>query len=97
MEIKVEIVRLLESREGKSQKSGESWHINTYLCETYDQFKLNKFTFDVFGEERIKRLALKEGNSYTIYFDLNGREYQGKWYTSIRVYDARLIEEGKKA
>lgn len=54
------------------------------------------FVFDVFDgmDGRINRLGIEAGKEMTIYFDIDAHEYQGKWFNTIRAYDARSEEGG---
>ena len=43
--------------------------------------------FDFFGE-RADQYPLAVGDEVTLSFDIESREYQGRWYTSIRGWKA---------
>lgn len=42
--------------------------------------------FSVFGEDKIKLYTLAVGSEVIVSFDINAREYNGKWYNDIRAW-----------
>lgn len=81
MEIKGKIINVLPEISGVS-KSGNSWKKREYVLETMDNFP-KKVHFDLFGE-RADQYPLTAGEVVTLSFDIESREYNGRWYTSIR-------------
>ena len=43
--------------------------------------------FTVFGEDKIKQLNIQNGEDLTIQFDIDAREYNGRWYNDFRAYN----------
>ena len=43
--------------------------------------------FNVFGEENLNRFNIQEGQELTVSFDVNAREYNGRWFNDIRVWN----------
>ena len=43
--------------------------------------------FNLFGEDRIKQFNIQNGEELTIQFDIDAREYQGRWFNDIRAYN----------
>ena len=86
MELNGKIIFILPAQSGVSQKSGNSWMTQTYVLETEGQYP-KKVPFEVFGEDRIKQFNIQLGDEATIQFDIEGSEYQGKWYTRIKCYN----------
>lgn len=85
MEVKGKIIQKLEPVSGTS-KAGNQWSKQEYVLETLDSFP-KKIFFDFFGE-RAKQYPLNVGDTVTLSFDIESREYQGRWYTSIRGWKA---------
>ena len=56
-----------------------------YVLETLDQYP-RKVHFEVFGEERIKQNPCDIDQLVTVSFDIESREFNGRWYTSIRAW-----------
>lgn len=95
MEIQGRIVAVLAQRNGTSAR-GTDWALQEYVLETHDQYS-KKVCFEVFGADRIARFGVRVGQEVTVFFDLESREWQGKWFTSVRAYDVRLVEGGVTA
>lgn len=87
MEITGKIIAVLPERSGVSARSGAEWRCATYVLETMEQYP-RKMCFEVFGSDRIQQLNIQPGQSYTISFDIDAREYQGRWFNSIRAWKA---------
>ena len=77
-------------------KSGTSergpWKIAGYVLETMESFPKHIY-FEVSDgmDNRIARLNIKKGKRMKIFFDINARNYEGRWYNSIRAFDAKEI------
>ncbi|MBD5298191.1 MAG: DUF3127 domain-containing protein [Bacteroides sp.] len=85
MEIKGKIIFALPEVSGVS-KSGNNWKKREYVLETVETYP-KKVHFDFFGE-RADQYPLNVGDNITLSFDIESREYQGRWYTSIRGWKA---------
>ncbi len=86
MEIKGKIIAVMEKRSGVAQQSGKAWATQDYVIETINEQYPKRCVFNVFGEENIKKFALEAGKVVTIHFDINAREYNGRWYNDIRAW-----------
>ena len=69
-----------------TSKTGNPWNKQEYVLETIETYP-KKVHFDFFGE-RANQYPLNEGDTITLSFDIESREYQGRWYTSIRGWKA---------
>ncbi|MCC8070633.1 MAG: DUF3127 domain-containing protein, partial [Bacteroidales bacterium] len=85
MEIKGKIIVDLGLQQGTS-KAGNPWKKHEYVLETQETYP-RKIHFDFFGE-RAEQYPLAVGDAVTLSFDIESREYQGRWYTSIRGWKA---------
>lgn len=81
MEIKGKIILALPEVSGTS-KAGNAWKKREYVLETQETYP-RKVHFDFFGE-RVDQYPLNVGDVVTLSFDIESREYNGRWYTSIR-------------
>lgn len=90
MEITGIITHQLPVREGTT-KTGTPWKIASFVLETLESYPKH-MAFDVSDgtSGRIDRLNITVGKKYTVYFDIDAHSYDGKWFNSIRAYDARL-------
>lgn len=84
MEITGKIIVVLPERGGVS-KTGNEWKTQEYVLETHDQYP-RRVCFNVFGADKIAQFAIKEGDELTVSFDINCREYQGRWFNDIRAW-----------
>lgn len=66
-------------------RAGRAWKKRFYVVETQDTYP-RKVAFTVFGEDRVNEMEnrISEGMLVRVSFDLESREYNGRWYTSIR-------------
>lgn len=88
MELEGKIIKVLEERGGVSARTGTPWKVKSYVLEVQDsnsQFP-RRMVFDVFGEERINNMNIQEGQDLRVSFDIDAREYQGRWFNSIRAW-----------
>lgn len=91
MELSGKIIAILEKRAGVAKSTGNPWAVQSYVLETHDQYP-RKMCFDVFGEDKIQLFALKAGEEVTVSFDIDAREYQGRWYNSIRAWKVDRVQ-----
>ena len=84
MEVVGKIIQVLPAQEGVG-RNGNPWKVQPYVLETLDQYP-RKVHFEVFGEDRIKMNPCDIDQSVTVSFDIESREFNGRWYTSIRAW-----------
>ena len=82
MDIVGKIIQVLPEQSGTS-KTGNPWKVQSYVLETQEQYP-RKVCFEIFGEDRIKNNPCKIDDVVTVSFDIESREFSGRWYTSIR-------------
>lgn len=85
MEVKGKIIAVLPEISGTS-KAGNPWKKREYVLETLENYP-KKVHFDFFGE-RADQFPLNLGDVITLSFDIESREYNGRWFTSIRGWKA---------
>ena len=88
MEVVGKIIQVLPAQEGVG-RNGNPWKVQPYVLETLDQYP-RKVHFEVFGEDRIKNNPCEMDQIVTVSFDIESREFNGRWYTSIRAY--RIVQ-----
>lgn len=87
MEFTGRIIKALEQRTGVSSRTGNPWKMQDFVIEeTVGQFP-KRMVFNVFGEENLNRFNIQEGQEVTVSFDINAREYNGRWYNDIRAWN----------
>ena len=92
MEITGKIIAVLEPRGGVS-KTGNPWKVQEYVLETNEQYP-RKMCFDVFGEDKIQQFNIQAGEELTVSFDIDAREWQGRWFNSIRAWKVERVAQG---
>jgi len=85
MEIQGKVIAVMEPKSGVSNASGNPWMLQEYVIETHDQFP-RKMLFEVFGEEKIRQFSIQVGEELTVFFDINAREWNGRYFNSIRAW-----------
>ena len=85
MEISGKIIQVLPEQGGVGKTSGKAWKMQAYVLETQEQYP-RKVHFEVFGEDRIKANPCQLDDVVTVSFDIESREFNGRWYTSVRAW-----------
>ncbi|MDH6534082.1 DUF3127 domain-containing protein [Parabacteroides sp. 52] len=97
MEVTGRIIAILPEQGGVS-KTGNEWKKQEYVLETQDQYP-KKVCFQLFGADRIAQAAIQLDEMLTVSFDIDSREYQGRWFTNINAWkvERALSAEGMPA
>lgn len=85
MEISGKIIAVLPLATGES-KTGNTWRSQDYVLETADQYP-KKVCFNFFGD-KIEQFPLSIDDQVSVSFDLESREFNGRWFTSVRAWKA---------
>jgi hypothetical protein len=85
MEISGKIIIALPEVSGTS-KAGNAWKKREYVLETQETYPRKVF-FNFFGE-KVDQYPLNVGDEVTVSFDIDSREFNGRWYTDIRAWKA---------
>ena len=85
MEVSGKIIQVLPEQGGVGKTSGKEWKLQAYVLETQEQYP-KKVHFEVFGEDRIKANPCQLDDIVTVSFDIESREFNGRWYTSVRAW-----------
>ena len=92
MDFTGKIIQVLEPRRGTSSRTGNEWICGQYVIESVDQQFPRKMYFEVFGADKMQQFNLQLGEVVTVSFDVDAREFNGRWFNSIRAYDVRPAE-----
>ena len=87
MEISGKIIAVLPMATGQG-KNG-TWRSQDYVLETADQYP-KKVCFNLFND-KIDQFPLAIDDQVNVSFDVESREYNGRWYTTVRAWK---IEKG---
>ena len=85
MDILGKVIQKLDIQSGTSATTGKTWQSLTFIIETIENYP-RKVAIELFGEQRIKDNPVEIDQVYTISFDLESREFNGRWYTSARAW-----------
>ena len=85
MEIIGKVLEVLPLQQGTSARTGNPWTIKTFILETQENFP-RKVAIEMFGDQRIADNPVEAGQVVTVSFDLESREFNGRWYTSVRAW-----------
>ena len=69
------------------QSTGNPWKKREMVLETFGAYP-RKVKFHIFGD-RVDNIHLEPGRDYVLSCDLESREFNGRWYTDVNVYQAR--------
>jgi len=93
MELTGKIIAALPERSGTSKATGSSWKVQEFVLETQEKFP-HKMMFSIFGEDKISQAAIKPGDNVTVSFDINAREFNGRWYNDVRAWKVDHVDVG---
>lgn len=86
MEIKGTIVQVLPPQSGIS-KAGNAWKKQEYILENNEGQFPRKICFTCFGQNA-DTIQLQVGQRIIASFDVESREYNGRWFTEARLWRA---------
>ena len=87
MEFTGRIIQALEPRSGVSNRTGNPWKMQDFVIEEAVGQYPKRMVFNVFGEENLNRFNIQVGQEVTVSFDINAREYNGRWYNDVRAWN----------
>lgn len=91
MQITAKLIQVLPLQSGTG-KNGE-WKKQEIVVETNAQYP-KKICISVWGD-KINDSQLKLGNELTIDFDVESREYNGRWYTDVKAWKIEVAGENQ--
>ena len=74
-----------EKRQGTSS-AGKAWAAQEYAVQDAMQQYPRTVCFNVLGEEKIKEFNIRLGEELKVYFDINAREYNGRYFNDVRAW-----------
>jgi hypothetical protein len=86
MQLTAKLIQLLPLQTGIG-KNGE-WKKQDIIVETDGQFP-KKICVSIWGD-KINEIQLLIGNNLIIDFDMESREFNGKWYTDLKAWKLEL-------
>ena len=89
MQITAKLVQILPLQSGTG-RNGE-WKKQDIIVETDGQYP-KKICISIWGD-KINPAQLQIGNNLTIDFDVESREFNGRWYTDVKAWK---VESGEQ-
>ena len=86
MDIQGKLVMLLPLQSGTSAKG--AWQKQDAIIETAEQYP-KKVCISIWGD-KINEQQLIIGNSLTIDFEIESREFSGRWYTDLKAWRVEI-------
>ena len=87
------IISILSPRGGVSKTSGNELKSLEYVFENHDQYP-RKMCFDVFGADKIAQFNIQMGEELTVSFDVDARQWNDRWFISIRAWKVERVGAG---
>ncbi|WP_347081880.1 DUF3127 domain-containing protein, partial [Bacteroides uniformis] len=81
---------------GGVSKSGNEWKSQEYVIEDHGQYP-RKMCFDVFGADKIEQFNIQMGEELTVSFDVDARQWQDRWFNSIRAWKVERVSTAAPA
>ena len=90
MQVKGTLLQILKMETGVS-KAGKEWKKQDFVIETNEQFP-KKVCFTLFGDKISLIDGISEGSELEVYFSLESRDFNGKWYHNINAWKIEKAE-----
>ena len=95
MEVIGKIIKKLPLVSGTAKSTGNPWKKQDYVLETSETHP-KTIAFDFFGD-RADQFNFEVGDEIKLSFDIESREYQGRYYTNIRGWKGEKVNGGATA
>lgn len=82
MELAAKVIDILPEQKGNG-RNGE-WRKQSFILETQEQYP-KKVCADVWGD-KIDTFNIQKGEELTAKINVESREYNGKWYTDVKIW-----------
>jgi hypothetical protein len=89
LDIRGRLIQVLPLQSGTS-KSGNGWSKQEFVIETEEQFP-KKVCFTLFGDKVSLLNGLSSGDQIDVSFNLESREFNGKWYSNINAWKVNPV------
>ena len=89
MEVNCKVIQLLGVQTGQG-KNG-TWKKQEFILETGDQYP-KKICIAVWGD-KIDMSQFRIGDPVQVSFDVESREYNGRWYTDVKAW--KVVAQGQ--
>lgn len=91
MDISGRVIQVLPEQSGEGRNG--VWKKQDFVIETDSQYP-KKVCFSAWGD-KINPQLMQEGNQLNVSFDVESREYNGRWYTDLKAWKMEMVGEGQ--
>lgn len=91
MDIKGRLIQTLPLQSDTS-KAGNGWSKQEFVIETTDDQFPKKVCFTLFGDKVSLLNGLSIGDPIEVAFNLESREFNGKWYSNINAWRINPVQ-----
>ena len=89
LEVQGQLVEILDKVTGEGRNG--TWEKQEFVIETQGQYP-KKICFSLWGERTSYLEKLSQGDGIKVKFNVESREYKGKWYTDARAWRIEGVE-----
>jgi hypothetical protein len=83
MDITAKVTEILAEQSGQGRNG--TWVKISFVVETQEQYP-RKICIDAWGDKVDMVKSLKPGETVKVDFDIESREYNGRWYTNVKAW-----------
>jgi hypothetical protein len=92
---KMEALFVTKTTERSGEKDGKGWRVCNFLIETKGKYP-KKVLLEGFNAIAEEVDTLEEGDEIEVLFEPEAKEYNGKWYNSIKCFKLELLKSKEK-
>ncbi len=92
LEITGRLIQKLPMQSGVSASSGKNWQKQQFVIETEEQYP-RKICAMLWGDKADQLNQFNVGDMLKVSFDVESREYQGRWYTDVKAWKIERATE----
>ncbi|HOO83690.1 MAG TPA: DUF3127 domain-containing protein [Prolixibacteraceae bacterium] len=93
LDIKGRLIQILPVQSGTS-KAGNEWSKQEFVIETSEEQFPKKVCFTLFGDKVSLLNGINNGDEVEVAFNLESREFSGKWYHNINAWRISKVAQG---
>ena len=92
----MEALFVTKTNERSGEKNGKEWRVSNFLIETKGQYP-KKVLLEGFNAIATTVDSLSEGDEVEVLFEPEAKEFNGKWYNSIKCFKLELLTKKAKS
>ena len=86
----MEALFVTKTGDRSGSKDGKEWRVSNFLIETKGKYP-KKVLLEAWGDVAAVAETLNEGDEVEVLFEPEAREYNGKWYNTIKCFKLELL------